>query len=258
MRFSPGSFLALGVFGLVLTAPCQADPIYSYVFGQRNYTIAPGGTVAVQVFLQEDDGAGGSAFLQSVGLIGAGVRVNFDDPAPSQRAQVASLSDIHPNPEFLIDMTSNFVPLFTPGVSAGLTENVGLGDPVTASGSGPIYRILIGDFVFTAGSIPGEVTHLTAMRTGSDSGDNVGADFPATVLDDLIQDSSATITVQSSTAVPVPASGVLGAMGAGVLVVFRWYQRRRTARVPRRPHASDPAASTGKASAECPLQHAGE
>ena len=46
MRFSPGSFLALGVFGLVLTAPCQADPIYSYVFGQRNYTIAPGGTVA--------------------------------------------------------------------------------------------------------------------------------------------------------------------------------------------------------------------
>ena len=51
----------------------RATPIYSYVFDQTNYSIASGGTIDVQVFLQEDDSTGGSAFLHDPGLIGAGV-----------------------------------------------------------------------------------------------------------------------------------------------------------------------------------------
>jgi hypothetical protein len=200
----------------------RAGPIYSYAFDQPNYRVTAGGTVEVKLFLQEDDSAGGSAFLKNVGLIGAGVLVTFDDPTATQPAQVLSTADIFFN-------LSQFpgppdpLPLLTAGVSAGLTEDVGLEPPVKASGPGPVYQVCLGTLRFTAGNVAGDVTHLTAARTAADSQDDVGADLPPTVLDSLVQDGAATITVSGpAAAVPEPSSFML--LGIGAALVASSYQ----------------------------------
>jgi hypothetical protein len=201
---------------LFMTGPAQAGPIYSLVFDQSNYAVAPGASVTVQVLLREDDTTGGSAFLQNVGLIGAGVLVSFNDPAVAVR----NITDIHPNTAAFSDPTALFSTTLIPNVSAGLTENNGLGAAVIAPGSGPIYDIPIGTFTFTASNLQGHSTTIIASRTGPGSQDDVGADFPPTVLDDLVNPGSATITIQATVA---PEPGTFGLMiGALFMLLGRF------------------------------------
>ncbi len=179
----------------------------------------------MKLFLEEDDTGGGSAFLQNVGLIGAGVLVNFDNPSLSEPAGVLAAGDVVAGPDFVADPTSGSLVSLTPGISVSLIENVGLGLPVAAEGPGPVYRLLIGDFLFTAGTIAGEMTGLTAMRTSPGSSDNVGADFPPTTLDSVIGNASATITVNG--VAPVPEPGSVGLLLTGMIATLARARCRR-------------------------------
>jgi hypothetical protein len=210
-----GTAFGLALAGLLLGGMTRADPIYSFAFDQANYSVAPGGTVDVQVFLQEVLMPRDTSLLATAGLIGAGVLVDFSDPTPTQPAQVLSLADVFPN-----DLANGgpfdgpSAVLFTPGVGAGFTESVDLATPpVTATGGGPVFAIFLGTLRFTAGAAPGEVTQVQATRTAPASSDNVGGDLPPTVLDDDILPGTATITVRGAAVVPEPAGLALAAVG---------------------------------------------
>jgi hypothetical protein len=158
------------------------------------------------------------------------VLVTFNDPL----IRVAGTNDIHINTAFASDPTTAVSSLlFTPNVSAGLQEGVGLGLPVTAVGSGSIYDILVGTFTFTADNAPGHSIIITAMRTADNSQDNIGADFPPTVLDDPIAKNgpfSATITELSGGggAAPEPSTVVLMTFTSlGLALAYGWRRLKR-------------------------------
>jgi hypothetical protein len=229
-----GKWLCRGVFVLALGVswgrPAQAGPIYSFAFEQSSYTVNPGGTVAVRVYLREDVSDGSPTFLKNTGLIGAGAQVNGNNAL----ATVAALPDVQPNlgPVGFFDdangpATSQSM-AFLQGTGAALTEDIGLRpDPVFASGSGPVYQILLGTFTFTAGGIAGD-TALTATRRtlgvpgGSGSQDLVGGDFPPTVFDDAVLSGTATVHVTGQVgAVPEPTALTLAGLGALSLLGYR-------------------------------------
>jgi hypothetical protein len=216
LRLTAGMAMAV----LVWCGSAQAGPVYSYLFDQSNYTVAAGGTVLVKVSLQEDTSTGGPSLLSTEGLISAGVRVDFNDPVPTQPAQVRSLADILPNPAF--DLAPPPDPRFlpVPGFpnTAGIEEYVDIASPpVTAPGTGPLYQIPLGSFLFHAGSVPGEVTHIQALDFNPATDDTVTA-LTATVLDSLINPANATITVQPA-AVPEPSGLVLFGLAFSALML---------------------------------------
>jgi hypothetical protein len=223
-QFLTGGCIAL--LGLVLSGPAQATPVYSYKFDKSTYDVTPGGTVTVQVFLEEKISPGDSSLFENPGLIGAGVKVTFNDTV----VQVKNLSDIVTNPQFNDDPTALSTTNLVPGISADLTENVGLGTPVTSNVPGPTtFDILAGTFTFTADAAApgGHVTMLTASRRDPASNDNVGADLPPTVLDGQLQNATATIMVVPTGATPEPASLLLWAATWLGLLGYAWIRRRR-------------------------------
>jgi hypothetical protein len=211
----------LGKWLLVLAAAlagssARADFLYSFAFEQSNYTVAPGGTVDVKVFLEETISGSSVSRLGTTGMLSAGVKLLFNDNPPTQPAALGSVTDIVFNPAFnstLLDLRS-----LSPGAFGQLTEAVALGSPLVKGKGGPTtFEVLIGTFHFTAGSVPDEVTHLRA--TVPSIAANVAG---GTVLDKLIHDSTATISVSS---VPEPASVTLLALG--VLTAACYARRRR-------------------------------
>jgi hypothetical protein len=195
--------------------------LYEFSFNQSNFTVSPGGTVDVPVFLRETVSPGEVSLLHDFGLVGAGVKVTFDvPPVPAHPARVLSAADIIPNPAFdLIGDRS-----VTPGSSAQLLEGTFLAPAVKAQGSGPVYDILLGTFRFTAGSEAGEVTHLRAGDFDITGNFNVVNTLPPTVLDPLIREGTATITVVLAV-VPEPAALILTALGGAGLLGYAWRRR---------------------------------
>jgi hypothetical protein len=194
----------------------------AYVFDQSNYVVAPGGTVNVDVHLREIIGVGERSVLATDGLIGAGVRVFFDDPIPGSPAGVLSLTDISGNAQF--DLLPPLTDLGPPALSAGLLQFVDIvSPPVLASGGPTTFEILLGTFTFTAGATAGEVTAIRAVDFGLSDDTVTGA---LVTLDALIATGNTTITVQgASAAVPEPNSVVL--VGAGVFALLAQRVRRR-------------------------------
>ena len=217
--------LVLGVFLLLLITvlnPSTAQSALIYEFDQANYTIAPGGTVNVDVFLTQ---TAATTLLADEGLRFAGVRVFFDTaPLPMDRAEVVAATDITPNPAF-----NDTDPFFTgqevvAGQSAGFLDGVALGTaPVTATGN----RILLGTFTFTGGTIGGEVTNLRATDFSGFAETISGVN--GTTLDGTIGDGFATITVNStaSATVPEPSGLLFGLFAVTGLVVRRRRPRAR-------------------------------
>ena len=221
MRVLRLGILVLAV-GLCGGPAAHADLLYE--FNQANYSVAAGGSVLVDVFLHQTDP---TAILSTVGLSSAGVRVHFDEPPlPSQPAKVLGLGDLLGNAAFndpaspVKDLVANH--------SAGLFEFGDL-DPAHFTGVFAVGdRILLGTFRFTAGSIGGQVTHLRAGDFNAQLDDTVAMN--GDVLDRLIADGSATITVEQGTFV-IPEPSALLLLGCGALgLLGRGWRRNARAR----------------------------
>lgn len=191
---------------------------YQYGFDQANYTASPGKTVDVLVYLQE---TGGSVFRDN-GLIGAGVAVCFDDlPQPTSPAKVLTLENIANVSDFEQEWSKHAVPASGYADISLWTMDFVYGTEATTGSN--VYRLLLGRFTFTAGSVSGEVTHIRATDFDTTSDDVVyyyNHDMSTPIaLDGVIQDARATITT-----VPEPCAIMLLAPGvAGILA----YARRR-------------------------------
>jgi hypothetical protein len=166
---------------------------YQYAFDRTSYLVAPGGTVGVSAYLVETVGAGGVSVLSStgVGMSSAGVTVHFDGtPQPGDPAAIESTAAVAANAAFdqsAAVLSSGF---------ASLAEYVVINDYVHGSQPNPpetIYRLPIGTFTFTAGSVSGESTPITATRHEPTSVD-VNVTGAGATLDGLIAEMNATIT----------------------------------------------------------------
>jgi hypothetical protein len=183
-----------------------------YAFDQSDYRVAPGGTVAVTVSIQEvfSERSGAALFAPGAeGLIGAGVLVRLTGTRPAHPARLKSIADIKGNWHFDFALMPQLPAPHFPD-SAGMLE-LATG-PVfgkVVSRTGPCQTVLLplATFIFTAGPLIGEVTHLTATNTVADphtpGGNNVTAS--GTPLDGLIRADTATITVSPKAAVARPA-----------------------------------------------------
>jgi hypothetical protein len=211
--------LTIALWALLTCGTARADFMYQFAFDQANYNVAPGGTVDVQVFLQETVSGGSTSRLSSDGLISAGVKVRFDESAPSDPAKILATADMSFNPAFnstVLDLRT-----LSAGTSGQLTEAVGLGSPAVHATGGPTtFSVLVGTYHFTAGSTAGQVTHLRATLPSLAS--NVTG--TGLRLDPLIGDGSATITTGAQV-VPEPSSLVLLAIGVLSTCCFTWRRR---------------------------------
>jgi hypothetical protein len=189
-----------------------AAPTYSFTFDQTDYPVAPGGKVDVTVYLQETVGSGSSVLdAGGAGMFCAGVLLTDVAPLPINPAVVLLASHIVKNGSFDDSPTREVI-----ATTAGLKEAmISPFDSVHADDPTPgrlHYSMTIGTFTFTAGTTPGEITHVEASRFSAGLGDyNItGLGEP---LDSLIGPASCSITV-----LPEPSSLVL--TGIAALAVF--------------------------------------
>lgn len=206
--------------GLVLlfgAGPARANLLYTFATDQPVYNVVAGGTIKVQVFLDET-GSPGDPFVLALsgdGMFSTGVRLLY--PATAA-AQVARGTDIKGNSAF--DNGGGGGSIFTDvtSSSAGFTQftfgpNVH-GDPITGG-----YQLLLGTFTFTAGPSPGSFL-VTVARF--DANDQILTGI-GVVLDALVSNATATINV--STVVPEPSSFLMAACGIVAGLGF-WYRHR--------------------------------
>jgi hypothetical protein len=214
------AILFWGLCAVVLYAgAAAAAPVSSFAFGQTNYWAAPGGKVNVPVYWQETVGEGETSVLDlasAVGMFGQGVQVRWDNPVmPSQPATVVSTADIVYNPDF--DDVGSMHRSVTASY-AQLSEvtgfpSFGYGNEVSPGA----WRQLIGTFSFTAGSVPGEVTHLSATRYAGPLGtEDYIIDANGTAYDSETGMATATITVTT----PEPGSLALLTLGLSILLAY--------------------------------------
>jgi hypothetical protein len=230
----------LGVLAALAGRPALAGPQYQYVFSQANYTVAPGGTVAVTVSVEETFNPQTDTSLLAPGtdgLVGGGVAVQVVPPLPSSPAEVLTTGAIQGNSAFNLAQVPQ---LPAPGLanSAGLLElatNPVFGTITSQTATSETVVLPLATFTFTAGNIPGDVTNLVAMDTtigGIPSENNITASGIS--LDALLQSGTATITVTAAV-VPEPSGLTLVVFGA----VCGVYVLRRRSTKPRLPRAAE-------------------
>jgi hypothetical protein len=185
------------ILGMVMCGTGTAEGAYRYVFDSTAYSVTPGGTVAVNVYLEETD----TTVLKDgvgPGLAGAGVTIVFNDPPlPGSPAEVLSTAAIANTSDFSILWNKNVIPEEYAQLllSAGFDPDTG--DPVNVYGveipaDSGVYRALLGTFTFTAGDVSLETTYIRATDYDITTSDTITSDFVE--LDSLIADGTATIT----------------------------------------------------------------
>jgi hypothetical protein len=173
-----------------------------FAFDRPDYSVVPGGTVAVTVFLRETfNPVFGSSLLApgTDGLISGGFMIRARSATPTRPARVRSTSAIAGNPAFDFAIIPQLpVPAFddSAGVVA-LSSTPVFGEFGSRTTSWETVLLPLGSFTFTAGFVPGEVTYLTALNTEINM--RMASDTFVTasgrVLDGLLEPGSATITV---------------------------------------------------------------
>jgi hypothetical protein len=210
---------------LALTADSvRAD--YQFTFDSTNYTVGVGQTVNINLYLTQ---TGSTTGLSSTGLQSGGVQLNYNTtyvgnslitPNNNTYSGSAPIGFDPANNTAIIGNGSNGLAI---GQSALVVGQLGSESPVKAGSGSPntSNSILLGTFQFTGVSAGSSLTLTSAAFPGSDV--NVLAD--GTVIDSLIANSSAVITV---TAVPEPGTMILGGLLASG-IAGGYLRRRRLA-----------------------------
>ena len=215
------SAIVLCLLGIAVARPARGEFVLE--FGQSNYSVAQGGTVDVDVFLEE---TGGTTRLQDDGLLSAAIRVLFNTPTrvddPSQvtaRIGNAGFDQVTTDPITPADST-------TTGM-ANLVLDALLNPPVLADPSTP-QRLFLGTFSFLAGATAGQVTNLLVTVNDPSQDNFAQGPLPGTIISNAqIADGTATITITGppEPVVPEPSTLVLSALGGALLIGLR--ARRR-------------------------------
>jgi hypothetical protein len=186
---------------------------FRFFFDRSNYTVVPGGTATVTIFVQETFKPRDEESLLAPGtdgLIRAGVVVQVGAPLPNQPAFVRTTAAILGNPGFDLAVVARMPSVESPG-NAGIVElstKPVFGEVVSRSPNCETVLLPLGTFTFTAGKVLGDVTSLTALVT---------ADYPETcsennvtdsgvVLDELIEPGIALIVVSQKPPEAIPSS----------------------------------------------------
>jgi hypothetical protein len=189
-----------------------------YFFDRSDYNVSPGAAVAVTVYLQEIYNPCVRSSLLAPGtdgLIGGGFMIQARSETPSRPAVVRTTAAIAGNPAFDFAIIPQ-LPVSTIEYSAGLvslSSNPVFGEVGSRTAGRATVLLPLGTFTFTAGSVPGEVTHLTARTTEMNlrvAGETI-VTASGIVLDALVEPGHATITVtaERSEAPPVSAESCL-------------------------------------------------
>jgi hypothetical protein len=197
----------------LLWAGSRANADYQFVFTDStgtagsNFSVAAGSTVDIRVYLAQ---TGSDTGLSATGLNAAGAKLTFDQTV----ANVASTSAITPSGAW----DNSFKSVGTGSASLNVTQDSGTGALKAPTTGTDANRVLIGTFTFTGVSAGNTLAVTADPHPGSD--DNVLAD--GTVLDSLIVNSSAVITV----AVPEPGTLLLTGLLACGFAGAAWSRRR--------------------------------
>jgi hypothetical protein len=170
--------LAAAFIGLGLAAPqSDAAALFSFKTPLSQYTITPGATVSVDIYLQETLTEGTpSELLQYQGLIGAGIRIDtLSVPSsPNSASYLADLSQFIPSSEFMggTGATPYFLSQpFSPSVvsPAYLLEFVDFDqDGITGDAiSSTLRQVYLGTLHLTAGSGGETVFQATTINASS-------------------------------------------------------------------------------------------
>jgi hypothetical protein len=204
-----------------------------YFFDRANYSVGPGGVVAVTVFLRETfNPSTGSSLLApgTDGLISGAVLIQVGYPIPTRPAQVKTTSAITGNPGFDFAIIPQ-LPVPTFANSAGIVElsaNPVFGEVGSRSATCETVLLALATFTYTAGPVPGEVTYLTAMNTEVNPrmpGETI-VTASGVALDSLLQPASATITVSPKAARAHSVREEESLTGVSGLAGRVWWQRR--------------------------------
>ena len=203
--------------GVLLCGPAFGGLSFSFSVDQPNYSVAPGQSVDVPVYLQEVVTAPDSSLLAAEGGLGsAGVLVqrtgsSGSDPAIITGAFANNAFDDFLGPTISVaDSEAQIVEM------RDLFQSSGVLVDETFPGSG-IRRIPLGTFTITGGAAVGEVTNFNVGILGP---------FYTQTWDDFLNlnfeflDSEINATSFDVATVPVPSSVLLGLIGFGTL--RRW------------------------------------
>jgi hypothetical protein len=201
-----------------------ASPLYEFTFDQPNYTVAPGGSVYVTVFLEETPGADISVLdANGVGMYGAGVTLMNVAPLPDDPAKVLAAAGIELCNRFNDPDSARKGIADSPSTLAYLSEVtdgtlfVHADDPTPGQ---PHYLMPVGRFLFTAGATPG----VTFLQTGINPlvAGAVNITASGEVLDSYINHTGARITTT-----PEPSAMVLVATALLGFAALRCLPSRR-------------------------------
>jgi hypothetical protein len=181
----------------------RADKLrLQYLFDCSDYRVAAGGDVTVSVFLRETfNPTVASSLLAPAtdGLVSCSVVIQACPPTPTHPARVRTTSAIAGNHRFDFAIIPQLpVPSLANSVGlVALSSAPVFGEVGSRTANCVTVLLPLGTFTFTAGAIPGEVTHLTAMNTEINlrmPGECVvtASGLP---LDKFLQPGQATITV---------------------------------------------------------------
>jgi len=229
------AFALLPLICLALAGPAQAASMYEFTFDQAVYTVTPGETVTVEVYLYETVTAGTTSVLATEQLSDTGVRISYD--SSTSPTDPATVTDIQAASAFT-DEPYDFADTYT-GSEMQTMGGTGAANPVagiSVSSDSPVapdpvpdtdgkeYAVLIGTVTFTAGDVVGETTTIKASDLFTNTQDTFTAYPYHHVLDSSIWSTTAQIMV-----VPEPACWV-GLSGMGLTAGIFWKIRSRRSR----------------------------
>jgi hypothetical protein len=222
MRMRLLSALVL-VFLVLAVRPARAG--YAYTFDSSSYTVGVGQTVDVMVYLSQ---TGSTTGLSNPGLQSGGVQLNYNT------TYVGNTQIAPNNTTFTGSAPTGFDPDYNTAVIGNGSNGLAAGasvvgvsqlfpeSPVKAGSGAPntANSILLGTFQFTGVSTGSSLI----VTSNSFPGEDVNVLGDGTVIDSMIQNSSAVITV---VAVPEPGTLFLTGMAAAALGLSAWRRRRR-------------------------------